>query len=125
MINRNVWGYVKPSLTHGPEPFFRSCQLCSHSRTSQNFMEHEGLLRCSQEPSSSPYHEPDQSNLYHPIPSHLSEIHFNIVRLLTPLSSQCLLPYGYPNNILYAFHLSPFVLHANLNKGALERTFFF
>jgi hypothetical protein len=27
-------------LTYGAEPFLRSRQLCSHSRTSQHFMEH-------------------------------------------------------------------------------------
>jgi hypothetical protein len=32
------------SLTHGAEPFLRSCQLCSHSRNSQRFMEPEGSL---------------------------------------------------------------------------------
>jgi hypothetical protein len=30
-------------------------------------MEPEGLLRCSQEPSTGPYLEPDQSSPYHPI----------------------------------------------------------
>jgi hypothetical protein len=40
------------SLTHGAEPFLRSCQLCSYSRTSQHFMEPEGSLLCSQEPST-------------------------------------------------------------------------
>jgi hypothetical protein len=39
-------------LTYGAEPFFGSWQLCSHSRTSQNFMEPEGSLPCSQEPST-------------------------------------------------------------------------
>jgi hypothetical protein len=29
-------------LTYGAEPFLRSHQLCSHSRTSQHFMEPEG-----------------------------------------------------------------------------------
>jgi hypothetical protein len=29
-------GMVDHSLTHGAEPFLRSCQLCSHSRTSQH-----------------------------------------------------------------------------------------
>jgi hypothetical protein len=33
------------SLTRGAEPFFRSCQLCSYSRTSQNFMEPDGLFQ--------------------------------------------------------------------------------
>jgi hypothetical protein len=30
-------------------------------------MEPEGSLPCSQEPSTSPYPEPDRSNPYHPI----------------------------------------------------------
>jgi hypothetical protein len=55
------------SLTHGAEPFLRSCQLCSYSRTSQPFMEPEGSLPRSQEPSTSPYPESDRSNPYHPI----------------------------------------------------------
>jgi hypothetical protein len=38
-------------LTYGAEPFLRSCQLCSHSRTSQHFIEPEGSSPCSQEPS--------------------------------------------------------------------------
>jgi hypothetical protein len=32
---------MNSSLTHGAEPFLRSCQLCSYSRTSQHFMENE------------------------------------------------------------------------------------
>jgi hypothetical protein len=55
------------SLSHGAEPFLRGCQLCSYSRTSQHFMELESSLPCSQEPSTGPYSEPDQSNPYHPI----------------------------------------------------------
>jgi hypothetical protein len=30
-------------------------------------MESEGSLQCSQEPSTAPYPEPDQSSPYHPI----------------------------------------------------------
>jgi hypothetical protein len=59
-------------LTHGAEPFLRSRHLCSYSRTSQHFMEPEGLLSCSQEPSIGPYPEPDQSNSCHPIQAILS-----------------------------------------------------
>jgi hypothetical protein len=36
-------------------------------------MELEVSLLCSQEPSTGPYREPDQSNPYHTIPSYLSK----------------------------------------------------
>jgi hypothetical protein len=52
---------------HGSEPFLRSRQLCSYSRTSQHFMEPEDSLPCSQEASTGLYPEPYQSNPYHPI----------------------------------------------------------
>jgi hypothetical protein len=81
------------SLTHGAEPFLRSCHLCSYSRTSQHFMEPEGLLPCSQEPSTGPYPEPDQSTSYHPI---LSKIHLNIVHPPTFWSSQWSLSLAFP-----------------------------
>jgi hypothetical protein len=42
-------------ITHGAEPFLKSCQLCSYSRTSQHFMEPEGSLPCSQELSTGSY----------------------------------------------------------------------
>jgi hypothetical protein len=45
----------------------RGRQMSSHARISQRFMEPAGSLPCSQEPSTSPYPEPDQSNPYHPI----------------------------------------------------------
>jgi hypothetical protein len=47
-----IWtGNVKNNLlTHGAEPFLRSCQLCSHSGTSQHFKEPEGSSPCWQEP---------------------------------------------------------------------------
>jgi hypothetical protein len=47
------------SLAHGAEPFFRSRQLCSHSTTSQHFMEPEGSLPRSQDHSTDPYPDPD------------------------------------------------------------------
>jgi hypothetical protein len=64
------------SLNHGAEPSLRSRQLCSYSKTSQHLMEPEDSLPCSQEPSTGPNPQPDQSKQYHPIPS---KIHFNII----------------------------------------------
>jgi hypothetical protein len=51
-------------FTYAAEPFLRSCQLCSHSRTSQHFMESEISLPCSQEPSTGPYPKTDRSSPY-------------------------------------------------------------
>jgi hypothetical protein len=51
-------------LIYRAVPFFRSCQLYSHSRTSQHFMEPECSLPCSQEPSTGLFPEPDQSSPY-------------------------------------------------------------
>jgi hypothetical protein len=59
--------HISYLLIHGAEPFLRSRQLCSHSRSSQHFMEPEGSIPCSQEPSTGPYPEPYQSNPLHPI----------------------------------------------------------
>jgi hypothetical protein len=52
--------YTNPnSLTHGAEPFLRSSQFWSYSKISQNIMEPESSLPCSQEPSTDSYPEPD------------------------------------------------------------------
>jgi len=48
-------------------------------------METEGSLPHSQAPATCPYPEPDQSSPC--LPSHLLEIHFNIILLSTPGSS--------------------------------------
>jgi hypothetical protein len=43
---------------HRAHLFLRTCQLWSHSRTSQHFMEPEGSFPCSQELSNGRYPEP-------------------------------------------------------------------
>jgi hypothetical protein len=54
-------------LTYGAEPVLRSCKLCSHSETSQQFTEPVGSLQCSQEPSTGRYPKPDRCSPYQPI----------------------------------------------------------
>jgi hypothetical protein len=96
---------VYHSLIHGVEPFLTSCHLCSYSRTYQHFMEPEGSLPCSQETSTGPYPEPDQSNSYHPMlfqrPILILSTH---LRLGLPSG---LFPSGILTNILHAFLFSP------------------
>jgi hypothetical protein len=60
-------------------------------------MEPEGSLPYSQEPSTGPYPEPDQSNPHHPI---RSKIHFNIVHYLRLGLPSRLFPSGFPTNVL-------------------------
>jgi hypothetical protein len=91
-----------PSLTHGAEPFLRSCQLCSHSRTSQHFMEPEGSL-----PWSLSWARSIQSPPPHPI--YLRSILILSTHLRLCLSSG-LFPSGFLTNILYALRFSP--IHA-------------
>jgi hypothetical protein len=66
-VGNDLPDYMAYLLTHGAQPFLRSCQLCSHSKSSQRFMEPEGSLPPSQVPSTGPYPEPDRSNPHHPI----------------------------------------------------------
>jgi hypothetical protein len=63
----------------GAKPFLRSCQLCSHSRISQHFVEPEDSLPSSQELSTGPYPEPDQSSPYHYVKLSLCLTKYNIV----------------------------------------------
>jgi hypothetical protein len=65
-------------------------------------MEPEGSLLCSQEPSTSPYPEPDESSPYNPIVFilRLSLILSSHLRLGSPND---LFPFSFLTKILYAF----------------------
>jgi hypothetical protein len=85
---------------HGAEPFLRSRQLLSHSRIPQHFMEPEASLPCSQEPSASPYPEPDQSSPYHPILSLWDTFYYYRPTYVLVF---LMVPSGFPTKTLYAF----------------------
>jgi hypothetical protein len=103
-VTQNNEAFTTHSLTYGAESFLRSRKIFSYSWTSQHFMEPEGSLPCSQEPSTDPYPEPDQPSLYNSI---LPKIHFNII-LLPMCRFFCgLFPSEFPVKILYAFRFSP------------------
>jgi hypothetical protein len=73
-------------------------------------MEPEGSLPCSQDPSTGPNHEPDQSNPYHSILYLLRSILILSSHLRQGLSSG-LFASGSPTNTLHAFIFSICVLH--------------
>jgi hypothetical protein len=66
-------------------------------------MESEGSLPSSQKPSTGPYPEPDY---------YFFKIHFNIILHLRLDLPNGLLTFAFPTKNLYAFILSPCVLHA-------------
>jgi hypothetical protein len=57
---------VQEAELYGTESFLRSRQLRSYSRIYQHFMEPEGSLPYSQEPSTGPYFHADESGPYNP-----------------------------------------------------------
>jgi hypothetical protein len=77
---------ITHSLTHGAEPFLRSFQLCSYSRTFQHFMEPEGHYRVHKSPPLVTILI--QINPVHTTLSYHFQIHFNIVHPPTSWSSQ-------------------------------------
>jgi hypothetical protein len=88
------WTGNKCLLSHGPESFSRSRQLCCHSRTSQHFMEPEGSMPCSREPST------------FPILRHINPIHAISLRSILILSTH--LHLGLPSGLF------PSDFHANI-----------
>jgi hypothetical protein len=94
----DCWESKPYLLTYGAEPFLRSRQLCSYSRTSQHFKEPEVSSPCSHEPSTGPYPEPDRSTPSHPISLRSILILSTHLRLGLPSG---LFASGFPTNILY------------------------
>jgi hypothetical protein len=86
-------------------------------------MEPEDSLPSSQEPSSCPYREPDQSNPYHPVlslrsifilPTHVFVFVFPVASYLLPFT-----PISYMHS-----HYLPFVLHALPLSSSLTWSFY-
>jgi hypothetical protein len=65
-------------------PSWETASWAGTQKFPQYFMEPEGSLPCSQDPSTGPYPEPDRSSPYHP---NLSKIHFKIIPPPTSWSS--------------------------------------
>jgi hypothetical protein len=63
-------GEVHSSL-YEDKAFLIRLQSLTYSRIFQHFTELEVSLLCSQEPSSGPYHEPDESGPYYPWCTHM------------------------------------------------------
>jgi hypothetical protein len=87
---------------HGAEPFLRNRQLCSYSRTSQQFMEPEGSIQCSQESFIFPYPELERSNREQPTRS--STPAWGLGVELCKKSSMCSVTsparrFGFPNHV--------------------------
>jgi hypothetical protein len=104
-------------ITHGAEPFLRSRQLCSYSRTSQHFMDPEGSLPL---PWYLSWARSIQSIPFHPVS--LRSLLILSARLRHGLSSG-LFPSDFLTSILDAFLFSPFVLHALTSSSSLTWSF--
>jgi hypothetical protein len=118
----------------GGESFLRISQLYIF-RLSQYFMEPEGSLTCSQEPSTDPNPKPHQSSSCHPNPFSLTSVLISLFHLRLGLPSGLLFPSGFPTKTLYAllFSHAPYILcqslpprhgHSNYTWRKVEMMFF-
>jgi hypothetical protein len=88
---------------------WRSHRLISYLRIFRYFVEPKSSLPCSQEPSTRPDPEPDESGPYHPILSLRSILLLSYkLRLGFPIG---LFSSGFPTETLYAFLFSLCVIH--------------
>jgi hypothetical protein len=86
---------------HGADSL-RSRQSLSYSKTSQNFMELEGISQCLQQPAIGPYPELHESSPYHPHTISLRSILILYSHLRLGLPSG-LFPPSFPTKTLYSF----------------------
>jgi hypothetical protein len=94
-------------LTYGAAPFLRSRQLCSHLRTSQNFMDKKVHYRVHKSPPMVPILS--QIDPVHTIPSHsisLRPVLILSIQIRLGLPSG-LFSSGFPTNILHGILCLP------------------
>jgi hypothetical protein len=91
ICSRDYFRDFENSLTHAAEPFLRSCLFCSHSTTSQGFMEPKFHYSVQKSPPLVPILS--QIDQIHTILSYFSKIHFNIIHPPTSWSSQWFLSF--------------------------------
>jgi hypothetical protein len=109
-MQRSFTTIVLPSHSlHGVEPFIRSRQSSRCSRTSQLFMEPNGSLPCSQEPSTGPYTAPSCLTKFHFIVILSSHLHLVVLVVSSWLSNQN--PICIPVLIHHHTHYMPFPFH--------------
>jgi hypothetical protein len=89
----------------------RDRPLRSYSRISQHSVETEGSVPCSEENSTGPHHEPDQTSQYHPYPIPLRSILISSTHLRPSIPSG-LFRSGSPTSNIYASSFPPVVPHA-------------
>jgi hypothetical protein len=102
---RNVGSQRPYLLTYGAEPFLRSRQLCSHSRTSSIY----GIRRFITVFTTALHWSLSWARVIQSTPSHPISLR-SILILSTHLRlglPSGLLPSGFPSNILFAFLFSP------------------
>jgi len=95
----------------GQRPHWETDRRSSAQESSRLFAEPESTLSCSQQPSTGPWYESDESNLH--LTPYLSNINFNIILPSKTTSSKLFLTFRFfDKNSAYIFLFSPCALYA-------------